>query len=84
MTVEMNAGDNEDKLLDEFGDVLFSAVNLARKLNIDPEAALRHGNAKFERRFRDMEKSINETGGKFDGMSLDEMEALWRQSKING
>jgi len=93
LTVEMNAGDagdagdareNEEKLLDEFGDVLFSAVNLARKLNIDPEAALRHGNAKFERRFRDMETSINETGGKFDGMSLDEMEALWRQSKING
>ena len=71
------------KLIDEFGDVLFSAVNLACKLDIDPEAALRHGNAKFEKRFREMEARLAETGGKFDGMRLDEMEELWRRSKEN-
>ena len=57
---------------DELGDLLFAVVNLARNLNVEPEAALREANRKFERRFRAIE---NEPG--FDG-DLDAKEALWQ------
>jgi MazG family protein len=67
------------EVFDEMGDVLFVLANLARKLGIDPEAALRHANAKFERRFRHVEAAINADGGR--PFSLDEMEALWGQAK---
>ena len=49
---------DEEKLIDELGDVLFSTVNVARKLNIDPEAALRQGNLKFETRFGYIEEAL--------------------------
>ncbi|MGA1850291.1 nucleoside triphosphate pyrophosphohydrolase [Sphingobium yanoikuyae] len=63
---------------EEVGDLLFAVVNLARHLKIDPEVALRGGNAKFDRRFRQMEAIA---GDAFVGLSLDEKEALWRQAK---
>jgi ATP diphosphatase len=63
---------------EEIGDLLFSAVNLARHLGIDPEAALRRANDKFERRFRAMEQVAGDT---FRGMTLDEKESLWRVAK---
>jgi len=53
-------------------------VNWARKLGIDPEAALRSANAKFEKRFRAMEDMAGEA---FTGLTLDEKEALWVQAK---
>ena len=56
---EIDGGDPQ-RLKDEIGDLLFCCVNLARKLEIDPEQALRHGNAKFERRFRRMEALLAE------------------------
>ena len=65
-------------MLEEMGDLLFAVVNLARKLNIEPEAALREANRKFERRFRAIEQ---EPG--FSDMTLDEMEALWRRAKAD-
>ena len=74
-------GADKEKLADELGDVLFSVVNLARKLDMDPEAALRHGNAKFERRFRIMERRLKSAGRDLNGAGLDEMEAEWRQAK---
>jgi ATP diphosphatase len=61
---------------DEVGDLLFAAVNLARHLQIEPEAALRAANAKFERRFRSIE-----TAPGFAHMDLEEMEALWSAAK---
>jgi len=67
-----------DAIEDEIGDLLFSAVNWARHLGVDPETALRRGNAKFERRFRAMEAIAGET---FPALSLDEKEALWQQVK---
>ena len=67
-----------DAIEDEIGDLLFSAVNWARHLDVDPETALRRGNAKFERRFRAMEAIAGET---FPALSLDEKEALWQQVK---
>jgi ATP diphosphatase len=63
-------------MFEELGDLLFAVVNLARKLNIEPEAALREANYKFERRFR----AIESVPG-FSEMSLDEMEELWIEAK---
>jgi ATP diphosphatase len=65
----------------EVGDLLFAAVNLARHLKIDPEAALRSANAKFERRFAHIEARLAEGGRTPDGASLDEMERLWAEAK---
>jgi len=65
-------------LEDEMGDILFAAANLARKLDIDPEAALRHATAKFERRFRRVETLAAEHAV---GSDLDSLEALWQQVK---
>jgi MazG family protein len=65
-------------LEDEMGDILFAAANLARKLDIDPEAALRRATAKFERRFRRVETLAAERAA---GSDLDSLEALWQQVK---
>lgn len=73
---ELDAESDHQRMLEELGDLLFAVVNLARHLNIEPEAALREANAKFERRFR----SIETTPG-FSGLSLDEMEQLWGAAK---
>jgi nucleoside triphosphate diphosphatase len=72
---------DQEKLIDEFGDVLFSAVNLARKLEIDPEAALRQGNLKFETRFSYIERTLEREGKAFDSVSLEDMETLWQEAK---
>ncbi len=63
---------------EEVGDLLFAVVNWARKLGVEPEAALRAGNAKFERRFRAMEAIA---GDAFAGLTLDQQEALWQRVK---
>ncbi len=68
-------------LTDEVGDVLFSAVNLARKLGIEPEDALRGGNRKFVRRFAHIEKRLAAQGRRPEQATLEEMEALWQDSK---
>ncbi|KIL98848.1 Nucleoside triphosphate pyrophosphohydrolase MazG [Paramagnetospirillum magnetotacticum MS-1] len=70
-----------DRLEDEMGDVLFVCVNLARKLAIDPERALKRANAKFERRFRHIEAELKASGRSPDTATLDEMEALWQAAK---
>ena len=70
-----------DPSVEEIGDLLFAVVNWARHLGIDPEAALRAGNAKFERRFRAMEAIAGES---FAGLSLNEKDALWERAKREG
>ena len=66
----------------ELGDLLFTVVNLARHLELDPEAALRATNAKFERRFRGMEAAAAAAGRPMAEMTLDELEALWVAAKL--
>jgi nucleoside triphosphate diphosphatase len=78
---EMATGGGQARMQDELGDLLFALVNLARRLDIDPESALRGTNAKFERRFRRIESLLDERGVKPENSTLDEMEALWVQAK---
>jgi len=78
---EINNGGAPARIEDELGDVLFVVANLARKLDVDPEQALRKGNDKFERRFRKMESLLTEEGKSPEQVSLDHMEALWQKAK---
>ena len=75
---EAVASRDADAIEDEVGDLLFAAVNLARKLDVDAEGALRRATAKFEGRFRAMEQTAGEA---FAGLDLDAKEALWQQVK---
>ncbi len=68
---------------EEVGDLLFAVVNLARHLDIDPEKALSGANVKFERRFREMEGVIAESGRDIKDLSLSAMERYWHQAKKN-
>ena len=69
------------RVQDELGDLLFVVVNLARRLEVDPEAALRGTNAKVEQRFRRVEALLAEEGRAPGDATLDEMEALWQRVK---
>lgn len=75
------AGGDRNEIEDEIGDLLFVCANLARKTKIDSETALRRANAKFERRFRFIEREIKAQGRDIREVSLDEMEALWVAAK---
>ena len=76
-------GGDAEALQGETGDLLFALVNLARHVGADPEAALRSTNAKFERRFAHIERSLAAEGRSFEGASLAEMDALWNEAKGN-
>jgi MazG family protein len=76
-----NGPDNEARILDEFGDLLFVYANLARHLKIDPEEALRHANRKFERRFKGIEALLKAKEKRPEGCSLEELDALWNEVK---
>jgi len=75
---EVEDATSDDHREEEIGDLLFSVVNWARKLGIEPEAALRRANGKFESRFKAME---NEAGSGFEDLDLQEMELLWQKAK---
>lgn len=75
---EVSEAESDEHRIEEMGDLLFAVVNWSRKLGIDPEAALRGANAKFEKRFRAIEAMA---GDAFAGLSLDEKEALWVEAK---
>jgi len=81
---ELAQGDvvsNHERLEDEIGDLLFVAANLARHAKVDPGAALRRANLKFERRFRAMEAIAAERGEAMKDLPLERQEALWQQAK---
>ncbi|RYD54656.1 MAG: nucleoside triphosphate pyrophosphohydrolase [Sphingobacteriales bacterium] len=71
----------QEKIEEEFGDVLFALVNYARFAKVDPEQALEKTNKKFMRRFRYIEQHAKEAGKSLHHMSLEEMDALWNQAK---
>lgn len=72
---------NARKIEEELGDLLFAVVNLARFLEVDPEIALKRANAKFSRRFRNMERLARDTQRELGSVSRDELEALWDAAK---
>jgi MazG family protein len=78
LRTELELGADPARLDDELGDLLFAVANLARKLDIDPEAALRHATAKFDRRFRRVETLAAERS---TGSDLEALEALWQEVK---
>jgi MazG family protein len=79
---EIEAGKTDPtRITDELGDVLFAVANLARHCKVDPEAALRSTNDKFERRFRYVEQELAVRGKKPAEATLEEMEALWQEAK---
>ncbi|MFZ2031864.1 MAG: nucleoside triphosphate pyrophosphohydrolase [Vitreimonas sp.] len=77
---EARAAGDQDAIADEMGDILFVMANLARKLNVDPEEALRRANAKFTRRFQHIEQRLAQQG-RSGPQPLDDMEALWLEAK---
>jgi len=73
--------EDEKRIEEELGDLLFAAINVSRFLKTDPEIALKKANAKFSRRFRAMEKAARAGGREFKELSREEMEALWDATK---
>jgi XTP/dITP diphosphohydrolase len=80
LKVEIDAK-NQDKMEAEFGDVLFSLINYARFLNIDPETALERTNKKFKHRFELMEAYTKDNGLDLASLSLAEKDAIWNKIK---
>jgi XTP/dITP diphosphohydrolase len=81
LKVEIEAKD-QDKMEQEFGDVLFSLINYARFLNIDPETALERTNKKFKHRFELMENYAKDNGLDLASLSLAEKDAIWNSMKL--
>jgi MazG family protein len=81
----ISQGDEDEKrerLEDEIGDMLFVIVNIARFLKIDSESALKRANRKFKTRFQFIEAALERQGRTLEEASLEEMEELWRQAKL--
>src|SRR3989344_1776111 len=79
--LEAMADNDSVAIADEVGDLLFSVVNLARHLKVDPETALRGANSKFERRFRFIEQALRDTHRPMEDCTLEELDALWGEAK---
>ncbi|MEP3266066.1 MAG: nucleoside triphosphate pyrophosphohydrolase [Hyphomicrobiales bacterium] len=81
LEAECAKDDSNEQQLDEMGDILFVAVNLARHLKIDPEVALNSTNSKFIKRFNFIENALNKKNKTLENATLDEMEELWQKAK---
>lgn len=75
---------NDKEMQDEYGDILFAFINIARFYDIYPEEALHGTNRKFARRFQFIEQSIKQEGKQFEDYSLEQLDQLWDEAKING
>jgi ATP diphosphatase len=75
------ASGHRDDVENEIGDLLFVIANLARKLDVDAESALRRANLKFTRRFRDVESRLADAGLTLEAATLEQMEAAWQATK---
>jgi MazG family protein len=78
---ESEAEEDRARVREELGDLLFAVTNIARHLQVEPEAALKSTNRKFRRRFRYIEEGLRERGRSLDAATLDEMESLWQEAK---
>ena len=79
---EVVAGNDQGKIEEEFGDLLFVLANVARHLKLDPEAALRGANQKFTRRFRYIEAALANSSRSPEASTLAEMDTLWDEAKL--
>ncbi len=77
------ASGSKAEISEEIGDLLFAVVNLARHLKVDPEQALRSTNSKFFKRFSYIERTLEARNKPIKDATLDEMEALWQEAKLN-
>lgn len=80
LQAEVKTG-NQEKINQEFGDVLFSMINYARFLKVNPEDALEQTNKKFIKRFKYLEEKSNEIGKPLSEMTLAEMDVYWNEAK---
>jgi len=78
---ELNKSENLAEKTEEFGDLFFTLVNIARRMGVDPESSLRQANQKFYKRFSYMEKLCRERNLEFKNLSFDEMNGLWEEAK---
>ena len=78
---EFKRADSQERKAQEFGDLLFTLANIARRLGVDLESALRQANQRFYRRFSYMEELCRQRGLNFDELSFDEQNALWEEAK---
>ncbi len=76
-------GGDAEKSAEEFGDLLFTMVNLGRFIRVHPEAALTRSISKFVKRFKIIEQSLRQQGRTLESASLEEMDAIWEQCKID-
>jgi len=83
LKVEVDANADINRIEDEMGDVLFSVINYARFIDIDPETALERTNKKFIKRFQFLESKVKEQGKELSKMTLGEMDVLWEEAKNN-
>lgn len=81
LEAERHGGGARDRLAEELGDLLFAVVNVARKLDVDADQALRGANVRFDRRFRHVEETL---GARLPLAPLDEMERAWQAAKAAG
>ena len=79
--VEAKEFETQERINEEFGDLMFALVNLGRHLKVDPEEALKNTNKKFITRFKFIEDTVNSQGGQLEDTSLEEMEKLWQKAK---
>jgi MazG family protein len=78
---ESAAEEDRARVREELGDLLFAVTNIARHLQVEPEAALKSTSRKFRRRFRYIEESLQARGRTLDAATLEEMEELWQEAK---
>lgn len=79
--LQVEVDSNSNRVEEEFGDVLFSMINYARFIGVNPETALERTNRKFIKRFQKMEEFLGAEGKEFDNMNLEQMNAYWEKSK---
>jgi len=82
LKAELNSK-NQDKIEQEFGDVLFSLINYARFINVNPENALERTNKKFIKRFKLLEKEVANSGFSINDLSLNDLTAIWEKAKLS-